>query len=172
MIKVRTDPLPAVDSDVHAWCRSTGHELVGVEDRSYGRDYAIRKVAEVREQPGWAIVISNPGLEELLSPLGFALGAALGGSRVAIYFQGPAVRVLTRSFSERLPGWQRPFSAFARRGLDKAGHPPPHMKLRQLDRLGAQIYVCGPSMAHFRVAGEDLFLDGVKIAAYPILSSR
>ena len=77
------------------------------------------------------------------------------------------MRVLTRSFRERLPGWQRPFSAFARRGLEKAGHPPPHVKLRQLDRLGAQIYVCGPSMAHSKVAAEDLFLDGVKIAAYP-----
>ena len=28
MIEVRTDVVPAVDSDVRAWCRSTGHELV------------------------------------------------------------------------------------------------------------------------------------------------
>jgi predicted peroxiredoxin/TusA-related sulfurtransferase len=167
VIKVRTDALPAVDRDLRAWCRTTGHELVGVEDRSDGSEYAIRKAAVVREQAGWAIVISNPGLEELLSPLGFALGAALGGSHVAIYFQGPAVRLLTRSFREKLPGWQRPFSGFARRGLDKAGHPPPHVKRRRLDQLGAHIYICGPSMTHFKVTAEDLFLDGIKIAAYP-----
>ena len=112
-------------------------------------------------------MISNPGLQELLSPLGFALGAALAGSTVSIYFQGPAVRVLTRAFSEKLPGWQRPFSAFARRGLDKAGHPPPHVKLRQLHDLGARIYICGPSMTHFKVTAADLFLTGVQIAAYP-----
>jgi predicted peroxiredoxin/TusA-related sulfurtransferase len=167
VISVRTDSLPAVDSDIRAWCRTTGHELVQVVEADDARDYAIRKPAEVRQQPGWAIVISNPGLEELLSPLGFALAAALAGSPVAIYFQGPAVRVLTRSFSERLRGWRRPFSSFARRGLDRAGHPPPHEKLRQLEDLGARIYICGPSMDHFKVAADDLFLSGVQIAAYP-----
>jgi predicted peroxiredoxin/TusA-related sulfurtransferase len=167
VIRVRTDPLPAVDSDIRAWCRTTGHGLVDVEEAADARDYRVRKAGEQRQQPGWAIVISNPGLEELLSPLGFALGAALAGSPVAIYFQGPAVRVLTRSFCEKLPGWKRPFTAFARHGLDKAGHPPPHTKLRQLDDLGARIYVCGPSMEHFRVTTDDLFLPGVEIAAYP-----
>lgn len=167
VINVRTDPLPAVDSDIRAWCRTTGHELVQFGEADNARDYAIRKAAQVREQPGWAIVISNPGLEELLSPLGFALAAAMAGSSVAIYFQGPSVRVLTRRFSEKLPGWQRPFSTFARRGLDKAGHPPPHTKLHQLEDLGARIYICGPSMQHFKVNADDLFLTGVLIAAYP-----
>jgi predicted peroxiredoxin len=137
-----------------------------VRETGDARDYAIRKAAEVRQQPGWAIVISTPGLEELLSPLGFALAAALAGSPVAIYFQGPAVRVLTRAFTERLRGWQRPFSTFARRGLDRAGHPPPHQKLGQLENLGARIYICGPSMQHFNIAADDLLLTGVRIAAY------
>jgi predicted peroxiredoxin/TusA-related sulfurtransferase len=167
VVRVRTDPLPAVDSDVRAWCRTSGHELVAIEDSADARDYGIRKAAELRDQPGWAIVISNPGLEELLSPVGFALAAALVGSPVAIYFQGPAIRVLTRSFTEKLAGWQRPFSAIARRGLDKAGHPPPHEKLRQLEELGARIYICGPSMDHFKVVADELFLTGVQIAAYP-----
>lgn len=143
VITLRVDPLPALDSDIPAWCRTTGHELAAVEEAGSTRQYTIRKAAEVRTQPAWAIVISNPGLEELLSPLGFALAAALAGSPVAVYFQGPAVRVLTRSFTERLAGWQRPFSAFARRGLARAGHPSPHQKLRQLDELGARIYSCG-----------------------------
>jgi predicted peroxiredoxin/TusA-related sulfurtransferase len=167
VITVRTDPLPAVDSDIRAWCRTTGHGLVDVEEAGDARDYRVRKAGQQWQQPGWAIVISNPGLEELLSPLGFALGTALAGSPVAIYFQGPAVRVLTRSFSEKLPGWKRPFTAFARHGLDKAGHPPPHTKLRQLNDLGARIYVCGPSMKHFRVTADNLFLRGIEIAAYP-----
>jgi predicted peroxiredoxin/TusA-related sulfurtransferase len=166
IVTVRTDPLPAVDSDIRAWCRTTGHQLVDVGDAADGREYAIRKAAARREQPGWAVVVSEPGLEELLSPLGFALAAALGGSPVAIYFQGPAVRVLSRSFIERLGGWQRPFSRFARRGLERAGHPPPHEKLRQLNDLGARIYACGGSMDHFRVTADEL-LPGVRIATYP-----
>jgi predicted peroxiredoxin/TusA-related sulfurtransferase len=167
VVKLRTDPLPAVDSDIKAWCRTTGHELIDSEQIAAARDYAIRKIAEPHQQPPWAVVISDPGLEELLSPLGFALAAALAGSPVAIYFQGPAVRVLTRSFTEKLAGVQRPFSAFARRGLDKAGHPPPHTKIRQLQDLGARIYVCGPSMDHFHVAANDLFITDIQIAAYP-----
>lgn len=167
VVRVRTDLRPAVDSDVRAWCRTTGHELVGVEEAAGAREYAVRKAAKLREQPAWAIVISNPGLEELLSPLGFALAAALAGSPVSVYFQGPAVRVLTRSFSERLPGWKRPFSAIARRGLDRAGHPPPHAKLHQLADLGARIYLCGPSMEHFKVRTDELLFTDVTIAAYP-----
>ncbi len=166
-IRVRADLLPAIDSDVRAWCRTTGHELAEVKEVESAREYVIRKASEVRKRPAWAMVISNPGLEELLSPLGFALAAALGGSAVSLYFQGPAVRVLTRSFSERLDGWRRPFSGFARRGLARTGHPPPHEKLRQLDDLGARIYICGPSMEHFKVATEDLFLAEIHVAAYP-----
>ena len=71
-----------------------------------------------------AMVISDPGLEQLLSPLGFALAAALEGIDVHLYVQGPAVRLLTRGFRERLPGLKRPFSRFARAGLDRAGHVP------------------------------------------------
>lgn len=167
LIKVRANALPAVDSDIRAWCRTTGHELVGVEEAVGAREYTVRRTAKVHEQPAWAIVISNPGLEELLSPLGFALAAALGGSQVSLYFQGPAVRVLTRSFSEKLPGWKRPFSAIARRGLDRAGHPPPHAKLGQLADLGARIYICGPSMEHFKIRTDELLFADVKIAAYP-----
>jgi TusA-related sulfurtransferase len=53
LINVRTDPLPAVESDIRAWCRTTGHLLVGGEERAGGREYSIRKAADVREQPGW-----------------------------------------------------------------------------------------------------------------------
>ena len=167
VIKIRTDVRVAVDSDIRAWCRTTGHQLLEVEEARGAREYAVRKSAEVRDQPGWAIVISDPGLEELLSPLGFALAAALAGGSVCIYFQGPAVRVLTRSFSEKLPGWKRPFSGFARLGLERAGHPPPHEKLRQLEDLGARIFICGPSMDHFKVRAEELLFTGIRIAAYP-----
>lgn len=89
VITLRADPLSALDSDIRAWCRTTGHELAAVEEAGSTREYTIRKAAEVSTQPAWAIVISNLGLEELLSPLGFALAAALAGSPVAVYFQVP-----------------------------------------------------------------------------------
>jgi predicted peroxiredoxin len=167
-VSVTADPLPAVDSDIRAWCRATGQELAAVEEGERERRYRIRKSDRPASAPPWALVVSDPGLEELLSPLGFALAAALSGSQVAIYFQGPAARVPARGFKEKLKGPHRaPFSGLARRGLARAGHPSPQEKLRQLRELGARIYVCGPSMEHFKVSEEDLLFDDIRIAAYP-----
>ena len=78
---VRTDALPAVDSDIRAWCRTAGHDLTGVEERDTERRYGIRKTDQPCAQPPWALVISDPGLEELLSPLGFALAARSAAAR-------------------------------------------------------------------------------------------
>jgi predicted peroxiredoxin len=105
-------------------------------------------------------------LFELLAPLGFALAAALEGHDVSLYFQGPAVRVLTIGYVAKMHGLGRPFSRFPRAGLDKVGHIPPQAKLRQLQLLGAHIYACGPSMDHFKVAEADLAFDDVIVAEY------
>ena len=45
---MRTDALPAVDSDIRAWCRTAGHELTGVEEREAERRYGIRKTDQPR----------------------------------------------------------------------------------------------------------------------------
>ncbi|MBF0202223.1 MAG: DsrE family protein [Desulfamplus sp.] len=113
-----------------------------------------------------AVVISNPGLEELLSPLGFALGAALGGIDVYIYFQGPAIKVLKSDFKEKLRGINWLFSGFARDGLSAIGHIPPQEKLKQLKELGTHFYACSPSMDHFGVNKNDLIFDNVIMAEY------
>jgi hypothetical protein len=50
--------------------------------------YYVRK-APLRAVPRKvAFILSDPGLEELLSPLGMALTAALTGAEVHLYFQG------------------------------------------------------------------------------------
>jgi predicted peroxiredoxin len=85
---------------------------------------------------------------------------------VSLYFQGPAVRALTKGFTEKLPGWRRPFSRFARAGLAKAGHVPAQDKIGQLQSLGGHLYACGPSMQHFHVAPADIAFDEVTIAEY------
>jgi hypothetical protein len=63
-------------------------------------------------------------LEELLSPLGFALAAALSGAQIAVYLQGPAVHVLEPGFQPRLHGLARPFSRFARSEAGEGGSRP------------------------------------------------
>ena len=123
-------------------------------------------VIENAKQTKLAMVISPDGLEELLSPLGFALGAALEGIDVHLYFQGPAVRVLANGFKPKLKGWGRPFTRFAAAGMTKSGHIPAQDKLRQLHSLGAQLYACGGSLPHFKVKAEDFIFDDIPVVEY------
>jgi TusA-related sulfurtransferase/predicted peroxiredoxin len=165
-LELLADPFPALVPDVEAWCRETGHQLVGVVEEGENCRVRIRKGAPRRNERRVAVVVSEDGLEELLSPLGFALAAALGGAQVAVYLQGPAVHVLAPGFRATLHGLGRPFSHFARTGLEKAGHVAPTEKLRQLQALGGVLYACGPSLQHFRVDPDRLAFDGVVVCEY------
>jgi hypothetical protein len=165
-LELLVDSFPAVVPDLQAWCRASGHELVDLSDEGDSRRVRVRKG---RPQPSGqrvAIVVSSDGLEELLSPLGFALAAALGGARVSVYLQGPAVHVLAPGFRARLRGLGRPFSRFARSGLEKAGHVAATTKLRQLQALGGRVYVCGPSLVHFHVDPNRLAFDHAVVCEY------
>jgi predicted peroxiredoxin len=161
-----TDAHPAIDSDLRAWSRSTGNPLVEVVEGDETRRFVIKKGSPRKSGQKLASVISDDGLFELLSPLGFAMAAGLEGHDVSLYFQGPAVRVLARGFTPKMHGLGRPFSRFPRNGLAKVGHVSPHEKLEQLVTMGARLYACGPSMEHFKVNPSDLAFDDVTIAAY------
>ena len=160
VLELFTDEFEPFESDLSAWCRSVGHRLVESTPTPDGHRFLIEKGPPVHKDTALAMVISTDGLEELLSPLGFALAAALEGVEVHLFLQGPAVRVLARGFRPKLQGWARPFSRFAAAGMAKSGHIPAQDKLRQLQSLGAQLYACAPSMEHFKVdAGEFVFDD-------------
>lgn len=166
VLEVLTDDLEPFQADINAWCHATGQRLIRSDSTTEGLRFLIEKRPAQAKDTKLAMVISSDGLEELLSPLGFALAAALEGIEVHLYFQGPAVRVLSHRFRPKLHGCARPFSRFATAGLNKAGHIPPKQKLRQLHSLGAHLYMCGPSMQHFKVAKDDLIFDDVAVVAY------
>ena len=165
-LELLVDPFPAVVPDLQAWCRANGHELFEVSEEGKSRRVRVCKGGAQTHEQRVAIVVSSDGLEELLSPLGFALAAALGGARVSVYLQGPAVHVLAPGFRVRLRGLGRPFSRFARSGLERAGNVAPATKLRQLQSLGGRLYVCGPSLAHFHVDPNRLAFDEVVVCEY------
>jgi predicted peroxiredoxin/TusA-related sulfurtransferase len=166
LLLLLTDDFEPFRRDVAAWCEATGHELVSSEATAEGLQFLIAKGPGKPGGDTLAMVISSDGLEELLSPLGFALAAALEGMAVNLYFQGPAVRVLALDFRPKLSGWARPFSRFAASSLSQAGHVPAQEKLRQLRSLGAQIYMCGPSMQHFKVDRDDLIFEHLPLVEY------
>jgi TusA-related sulfurtransferase/predicted peroxiredoxin len=166
VLEVVTDDFEPFESDIPAWCEESGHRLLDRERRAGRLHFLIEKGDEGPPGTSLAMVISDPGLLELLSPLAFALAAALEGVEAHLYFQGPAVRVLARGFRARLRGWQRPFTRFAQRGMTDAGHIPAQDKLSQLRNLNAQLYACGGSMQHYKVAKEDFVFDDVRIVEY------
>ncbi len=111
-LELLTDPGDDIGNDIRAWCRASGLDLVSADRADGTCQYVITRQPPRRSGRRLAAVISDPGLEELLSPLGFALAGALEGIDVALYFQGPAVRVLAKGFTEKLHGPGRPFSRF------------------------------------------------------------
>lgn len=166
ILEVNTDKFEAIENDIGAWARMTGIPLEGIETGEAYQRYYIRNVEAQKAEQKLAMIISDPGLEMLLSPLGLALSAALSGKEVYLYFQGPAVKVLKKGFNAKLSGIQRPFSSLARNEMAKAGHLPPQEKLHQLRKLGAHFYICGGSMDPFGVTKDDLIFDDVIIAEY------
>ncbi len=164
-IEARIEPFAAIRPDLEAWAQAAGHtlEMPAQED---GRLVRVVKGEPRVSDRSVAIVISHDGLEELLSPLGFALAAALEGAACTVYLQGPAVRVLRPGYEPALPWPMRPFSRFARAGLESTGHPPAIEKLRQLQRLGGHVYACGPSLDHFKVDPSRLAIDDVIVCEY------
>ncbi len=165
-LELLVDDYPPLRADIAAWCASTGHRIVDSGRTSEAVRFLIEKGATRAKDTKLAMVVSADGLEELLTPLGFALAAALEGIEVSLFVQGPAVRVLQRGYRPKLKGWARPFSRFAAAGMAGSGHIPPQEKLAQLRSLGARIYACGPSMEHFKVAPEELAFDDVSMVEY------
>lgn len=166
LLEILTDDFEPFESDIDAWCQATGHRLVESESTSDGLRFLVEKRSRRAKDKKLAMVISTDGLEELLSPLGFALAAALENIEVHLFFQGPAVHVLARGFRPKLRGWSRPFSRFAATGMSATGHIPAREKLEQLRSLGAHLYVCGPSMQHFKVSKEQLIFEDLSPVEY------
>lgn len=165
-LEVLTEDREFFEHDISAWCKAVGHTLVATDTEAGRRRFFIEKGEAVRKDTSLAMVVSVAGLEELLSPLAFALAAALEGITVNLYFQGPAVRVLAKGYRPRLGGWAKPFSRFAAASMTKSGHIPAQEKLRQLRSLGASIYMCAGSMDHFKVSKEDLIFDDLPLVEY------
>ncbi|HEY5650578.1 MAG TPA: sulfurtransferase TusA family protein [Acidimicrobiia bacterium] len=165
-LEVLTDEFEPFEHDIEAWCVRRGHVLRESERMAESHRFVIEKGSAGRPGTSLAMVISTAGLEELLSPLGFALGAALEGVDVHLYFQGPAVKVLTEGFRPRLNGWGRPFTRFAAAGMANSGHVPAREKLDQIRQFGGSLYLCGGSIPYFKVRREDVIYPDVPIIEY------
>lgn len=166
IVKVRCDIFKAVENDIKAFCRMAGHTFTDIQTDGQTQIFHIEKGSPTEKNKSLAMIISDPGLEKLLSPLGIALSAAICGRRVHLYFQGPATRLLKKGYTATLEGMSKPFSAFARNALARAGHLPAEEKIVQIKEMGGTFYICGGSMEHFGVNEKDLIFDDIIQAEY------
>ena len=167
VLELLTDDFEPFESDIAVWADQAGHRLLETAVTSAGSSkFLIEKGTPAPKGTSMAMVVSTDKLEELLSPLGFALAAALEGMQVDLFLQGPAVRILKRGFQPKMRGIARVITRFAAAGMTKTGHIPAQEKLQQLHELGARIHLCGPSMEHFRVKRSDLVIDGLPLVEY------
>lgn len=166
-IRIKTDNYKAIQTDLSAWGNMTGNKVILTDSNIDILTFEITKTSEMNGNgKSLSLILSDKGLEELLSPLGFAVTSALCGYQVNIYFQGPAVKVLEKGFKEKLKGFNSIFSGFARNGLSNIGHSPAQDKLRILEKNGAKFYVCQPSMDHFKLKEQNIVFSNIAICEY------
>jgi predicted peroxiredoxin/TusA-related sulfurtransferase len=145
--------------DIATWCTTTGYQLICSEPGDDGEMRClIQKGERKRNDKVMTVVISTADLEQVAYPFDRALGGAVLGMTVNVVFEGTGVRLLKRGYRASASGfWGRMFTAVLETAMkDKIGWPLPHEAITMLEELGANFYVCGPSLVGYGVREEDL----------------
>ena len=156
-LALQVDAAEAIDNDLRAWCEATGNHLLDVTDRDGYRIYLIEKGVPIKVVHNLALVISSPDHDHLEAPLSLALAAALEGVGVSIFFEGPAIAVLTSAFPNR-GGWFRRSRQAALRDA--------HDRVQQIHDLGGDLYACERALIELEIDHQDIAFDRVIHAQY------
>jgi TusA-related sulfurtransferase/predicted peroxiredoxin len=153
-LSLQVDAGEAIDNDLRAWCEATGNHLLDVSDAGDHRIYVIEKGVPVSVVHRLALVISSRDHDHLEAPLSLALAASLEGVAVSIFFEGPAVNILTASFGAgRTRRW---FGPRPRSTAAKA-----HDRVRQIHDLGGDLYACERALGEFEISPADLAFERI-----------
>lgn len=145
--------------DIATWCSTTGHQLICSE---LGDDDEMRCLIQKGElkvnDKVMTVVISTADLEDLAYPFDRAIGGAVLGMQVNVIFEGAGVKILKRGYRASLSGfWGKMFTSTVENVMkDKIGWPLPNEAIAMLEDLGANFYVCGPSLVGYGVREEEL----------------
>jgi predicted peroxiredoxin len=145
--------------DIATWCSTTGYRLICSEvGEEEDMRCLIQKGERKRNEKVMTVMISTASLEQVAYPFDRAIGGAVLGMEVNVVFEGAGVRLLKRGYRATVSGlWGRVFTASVEDAMKrKTGWPLPQDAIGILDELGANFYVCGPSMVAFGVREEEL----------------
>jgi predicted peroxiredoxin/TusA-related sulfurtransferase len=147
--------------DIATWCSTTGYQLICSEPGKEGEMRClIQKGEEKRNEKIMTVMISTAGLEDLAYPFDKALGGAVLGMQVNVVFEGAGVRLLKRGYRASISGfWGRVFTTVVENVMkDKIEWHLPQDAITMLEELGANFYICGPSMVGYGVREEELVI--------------
>jgi predicted peroxiredoxin/TusA-related sulfurtransferase len=167
VVEVITKDDKGLLNDLGIWCRATGHELLGLEPGGGAARVLIRKGEPARNDRTMTVIISTASLEAAVFPLEKALAGAVLGMDVGVVFEGAGVRLLQRGYRSRLSGLiGGVFTSKVERVMNnEIGWPLPQESILILEDLGAQFYLCGPSMAGYGVHEDDLIIGAYTVGA-------
>jgi TusA-related sulfurtransferase/predicted peroxiredoxin len=156
-LSIEVDADEAIDNDLRAWCEATGNHLLTVEEGGSARTYVIEKGVPLAIVHRMALVLSSSAHDHLEAPLSLAQAAALEGVEVSIFFEGPAVAILTTAFPAMGPRLRR-----SRRAAREAAHA----RVRQIHDLGGDLYACEHSLREHKIRRDEIAFDRVVHAEY------
>ncbi|KAE8450807.1 hypothetical protein EG329_005720 [Mollisiaceae sp. DMI_Dod_QoI] len=165
--------------DISTWCETTGNELVSSEVTTEGNVEEMHVVIQKGTRAGNAqagergkekkmtVVISTADLEWVVTPLDRALAGTVLGMDVSVIFEGSGVKLLQNGYRATRSGLFRGFRTMkVERGLRDSGCPLPSEAISMLEELGAEFYVCGPSMDANGIRQEELTVERSVVASH------
>jgi len=168
LIEVVTKDNAGILQDLQTWCEATGNELTASQPSGDGLVVSlVRKGAPQASGRTMTVIFSTAALEHVVFPFDKALAGAVLGMQVNAVFEGAGVRLLKRGYRPKLSGViGRPFSPMVERVMRRQiGWPLPGPSVEALEDLGAQFYVCGPSMFGYGVREDELMVKRCTIGA-------
>ncbi len=168
VVEVITKDDKGILADIGTWCEATGHELLDSQRQGDAEVRClIRKGEPKRNDRTMTVVMSTASLEHAVYPLDKALAGAVLGMDVNMVFEGAGVRLLKRGYRSKLSGLVDGFfTPIMERVMNREiGWPLPQESIGTLEDLGANFYVCGPSMFGYGVREDELIVADYTIGA-------
>ncbi|KAG4422808.1 hypothetical protein IFR04_004030 [Cadophora malorum] len=168
MIELAIKNNKGIFHDICLWCERTGNPLITSEHTSEDEDIhcIIQKGERRSSDQKMVVVMSSANLEVIVEVLEKAIGGCVLGMDVSLFFEGTGVRLLQNGYRARCPGI---FGGFRTNKIEgecrRVGKLLPRDAIGMLEELGANFFVCGPSLEIYGVDEEE-----VSVAKYEVVS--
>ncbi|EKD12766.1 uncharacterized protein L3040_006918 [Drepanopeziza brunnea f. sp. 'multigermtubi'] len=160
--------------DVCIWCERTGNDMIASEHANDNLDvHCLIQKGEGMSLSGrrkMVVVVGTAELEKAVGVLEKALGGAVMGMEVLIWFEGSGVRIVREGYRPLVGGvFGRLWTRAVEGCLRKMGRPLPREAINILEELGASFFVCGPSLERFGVREEELSVKNFELGSIVML---